>query len=140
MLIGHGRLNWQRKERITDRYGAIHLSETGAENDHVTFPKLINGQRGSLIAIVRETRQSSHCGDTSRGLFPTVSQVGEKHILGSGTLFIESLGSGTDFNENACVGLKPDDGREHAWLDVQSLYKLHEQTVDLYFEPAHQAC
>ena len=72
-----------------------------------------------------------------RGLAPTIPDLGEKIVLGDGTLFYEDM---TDSGSNvSLVGLEPDDGREHDWLDVQSLYKLHEQTVDLYFEPLLQS-
>lgn len=133
MLIGHGILNWRRNERITDRYGAIHLSS--GDGFFVIFQRQCEGQRGVLYAIVRETRVSSHCGDMLRGIAPSVPDLGEKIVLGSGTLFYNEDITDTSA-KISFVGLKPDDGREHDWLDVHSLYKLHEQTVDLYFDPS----
>jgi hypothetical protein len=129
MLIGHGILNWNGHERVTDRYGAVNLSEN---NEYFIFPGLLEGERGLLYAIVKETRESSHCGDLFRGLFPSVPELDEKIILGSGTLFYSGIH----------VGIKPDDGRESDWLNVKNLYKLHEQTVDLHFEPfaQHSTC
>jgi len=50
--------------------------------------------------------------------------VGEMVILGEGTLRFEGNG----------VGLLPDDGRTTLWLNIPALYRVHNQTVTLFFE------
>jgi hypothetical protein len=50
----------------------------------------------------------------------------------------ESLEVTIDPNENSVarrtVIMAPDDGRERFWIDPRQLYKLHDQTVELYME------
>ena len=122
-LLGVGRLNWNRGERITDRYGAINLWRD--EDNTIALPKKFEGQIGQLIAVVKETRQSTHIGDLFRGLFPITPKVGETFVLGEGAYF----------TNGDTVGLRPDDRRNTDWLDPEILYKLHAQTVELYFQP-----
>jgi hypothetical protein len=86
------------------------------------------GQKGKLIAEVIATRKSSHIGDLFHGFFPTTPNIGEEIELGEGTLFYEP-------GEYFAVGLKPDDNRETFWLIPQNLYRVHEQTVKLFFLP-----
>ena len=50
--------------------------------------------------------------------------VGERIVLGEGTLFYYEKG----------VGLRPEDGRDELWLDIHALYRAHNQTVTLIFE------
>jgi hypothetical protein len=85
------------------------------------------GQRGRLVAEVLATRPSTHPGDLFHGWHPTTPEVGERIQLGVGTLFFEELWE--------VAGLRPDDGRETFWLDPPALYRAHEQTVRLVFEP-----
>lgn len=136
MKIGTGVLNWQRSERVSDRYGAIHLtidqttlehatSDNAPESTYIHFDPSLIGQKGKLMAKVMEARDSYHIGDLFRGVFPTKPEIGEELELGIGTLFI-------DEDE---IGLKPDDGRDHDWLEINALYRLHNQTVELSFEP-----
>jgi len=93
--------------------------------ERVELVKVKGGVRGQLVAIVKETRQSRHIGDFFHGAFPKTPKVGEKIILGEGTLFFQC--------ENT-VGVNPDDGRDTLWLDIEGLYKAHEQTVTLCFK------
>jgi hypothetical protein len=120
ILIGTGILNWPRFERISDRYGSINLNEPG----DVTIELSSVTGYGQLVAEVKEIRQSRHVGDFCRELSPTTPTLGEILILGEGRVFFD------DYNT---VGLKPADGRNSDWLNPKVLYRLHEQTVDLYF-------
>jgi hypothetical protein len=135
-VLGEGRLTWPRMERVTDRYGSVFLMPDG---DSMTPPsgttKLNNvadlfGQRGRLVAEVLETRQSTHIGDFFRGVYPETPNVGDRIELGEGTLFSDRTREG-----DTTVGLEPDDGRTSDWLDPRQLYRAHEQTVRLVFEP-----
>jgi hypothetical protein len=136
-LIGQGVLNWNRSERVSDRYGSVMLTR-----DAMTSPLSGNmgyahiseeheGKQGRLIAIVRESRLSPHVGDFFRGFCPPPepTPVGTELVLGTGTVFVEDNEEG-----GACVGLSPDDERRSDWLDPRVLYQLHNQTVDLFFE------
>jgi hypothetical protein len=131
--LGTGRLSWPRFERIGDRYGTVMLM---ADGDSFTEPSRYIwpsngpvGQRGTLVAEVLETRDSTHIGDLFRGFFPETPEVGERIVLGEGTFFTEE----TDFGA-LLLGLRPDDGRDSDWLDPPKLYRAHEQTVRLTFE------
>ena len=132
ILIGSGVLNWPSDERVGDRYGCVLLfttpdSENQANFTPAVFGEAMAGRKGSLLAIPIETRKSYHIGDFCNGFAPTVPEVGEEITLGSGTIFCETR-NGYDY-----VGLSPDDGRETFWLDPKALYRVHHQTVDLYF-------
>jgi hypothetical protein len=50
--------------------------------------------------------------------------LNEHVVLGEGTLFFDEDG----------VGLSPDDGRDTLWLNMHALYRVHNQTVTLFFE------
>jgi len=134
ILLGQGRLTWSRYERIGDRYGAVSLMTDGDSlngvGKWVPISDEHDGQHGTLAAEVLETRDSTHIGDLFRGLFPETPEVGERIVLGQGTLFTERADLGA-----VQVGLRPDDGRKVDWLNPEKLYRAHEQTVRLLFMP-----
>jgi hypothetical protein len=72
----------------------------------------------------RETREATHIGDLFHRVFPTQPRLNEHVVLGEGTLFFDEDG----------VGLSPDDGRDTLWLNMHALYRVHNQTVTLFFE------
>lgn len=118
-------MEWNGSERRSDRYGAVSLwNDKGGKN----FTRELEGKYGKLIAKVLKTRKSDHLGDFARGIFPTTPTKGEMITLGEGTLFFEAQG------DVDTVGLKPKDGRKSDWLDPKALYRVHQQTVKLYFE------
>ena len=133
MIIGEGVLTWPRGERISDRYGLVMLMENGDSwkppTGYIKLDRSTDGAHGTLTAEVLETRQSTHVGDLFRGLFPETPEVGERIMLGSGTVFFDR---GDDREDE--IGLLPDDDREVDWLDPKALYRAHEQTVRLMFE------
>lgn len=139
-MLGRGVLNWNRYERIGDRYGAIWLYREpmteafnpNANTERHPWPALPAG-RGRLVAEVLEARESPHIGDIARGLFPHTPKVGERILLGEGTLFLEDY----DGKEGGCpaLGLRPDEDRDYDWMDSKALYRCHNQTVALTFEP-----
>lgn len=144
-LLAEGELNWRKAERVSDRYGAIHIQTGGfyartlydLESDlpveYATFDEAPVGMIGRLLAEVTVTRDSYHIGDSYHEIEPTTPEVGEIIILGEGELFVE-----TDNEERIpSIGVKPDDDREAEWMDIRSLYRAHSQTVKLYFEPDH---
>jgi hypothetical protein len=129
-IIGEGILSWGSTERVSDRYGAIILMADGDSETEPTgyasFDSDLDGRRGTLIARVQETRQSTHIGDLFRGLRPTTPEVGEEITLGNGVVFTELTSWGND-----SIGVLPDDGRDTDWMDPKALYRAHEQTVQL---------
>jgi hypothetical protein len=130
--LGTGRLTWPSVERVGDRYGVVMLMADGdpmTETSHYINPSEPPiDRRGSLVAEVLETRDSTHIGDLFRGFFPETPEVGEQIVLGEGTFFTEGTGYGA-----VTMGLAPDDGRDSDWLDPSQLYRAHEQTVRLFF-------
>lgn len=124
-ILGKGILTWPVQERTSDRYGCVFLLRSLSSASRITLDQIPAGARGSLIASVIEVRRSGHIGDLFRGVFPQTPEVGERVELGSGTLFFD----------DGCAGLVPLDGGEQPWLDVHALYRAHEQTVELIFEP-----
>jgi hypothetical protein len=125
MLLGKGVLEWASGERVSDRYGTVKLfTDTGEEKTIPLNDKVSEGVVGQLIAVVEETRESPHIGDFVRGIYPSQPKVGEEFTLGTGKLF---------FEEDNAVGLQPLESRQSDWLDPHILYKLHFQTVSLYF-------
>jgi hypothetical protein len=150
VLIGEGGLNWPASERRSDRYGRVGLQRVGpmpATTEALAagiepgtlYPTgdwiLLSGMEaalapGRLVAEVVETRQSGHIGDLFRGIGPSTPAVGERVVLGEGRLFFE------EEDEGWLVGLLPADGRADDWLDPRALYRVHAQTVRLYFEPS----
>lgn len=90
ITLGTGILNWSRHERITDRYGTVHLNHApdGADFDPAPFDTVPVGTRGQLVAVILRARRSTHCADLARGLAPTTPAVGEEVTLGVGTLIV----------------------------------------------------
>ena len=137
ILIGTGGLNWFTNERVTDRYGTVNMMLNNTNNEQIAenaclFDDIIKqyiGKKGKLICKVLQTRQSTHIGDIIHGLYPSTPNIGDEIELGEGFLFLEYSKKEDIWK----VGLKPEDDRDTFWLNPKSLYKLHEQTVDLYF-------
>jgi hypothetical protein len=137
VLLGVGILSWFARERRSDRYGYVFLMEKGdsnstsAETEYVNIAQRRKGSFGTLKVRVLKTRQSTHVGDWFRGVYPRIPKVGAVLTLGTGRLRYEyekQFGVMT-------VGIEP---LEHSntWMDVRALYDVHEQTVELLFEPA----
>lgn len=136
LTVGTGRLTWDRRERVIDRYGYVYLLASGdslspSEDAPLTIPNELIGKTATLKATVLETRQSTHIGDLTRGVFPTMPQVGEVISLGTGRFVV-----GLNANGTHTVGLAPEDMRADNWLDINALYRAHEQTVRLDLDTA----
>lgn len=124
-ILGTGRLNWRRHERIGDRYGSICLMYN-EDNGTFDLPKYTGF--GKLIATVKETRDPIHIGDLFHGFFPQKPEIGDVIELGEGDIFYDNDEYGD------MVGLKPKDNRETFWLGPKALYRCHNQTVELSFQ------
>ncbi len=127
--LGEGILDWEREERISSRFGFIHLCapESSPESPRkISFSKDLRGRHGKLIAFVRTPVESwTHVATVVPGV-PGVKipRLGARIVLGEGILFFEG-------DE---VGLCPDDGRAEGWLKHNALMRAHNQCVALYFE------
>lgn len=140
VLLGEGRLNWPRYERVSDRYGSVLLDD--ANGATVDFSGAPIGMKGRLIASVIETAESDHIGDLFHGFAPETPEVGEEMVLGSGTLFVDVDRTEDDLTT---VGVSPDQRdrtfrgepleSNEFWLDPEKLYRCHWQVVALFFEP-----
>lgn len=133
-LISTGRLTWSAGERRSDRYGAVYTltngdsTTPGVEFAPISIPPLVIGKIVRLTAEVVETRQSSHIGDLFHGVFPSTPDVGEVQTLGVGVLQI-----GETIFGNSTIIINPGN-RETLWMNINALYRVHEQTVNLYVE------
>lgn len=131
-FLGSGTFTWQSHERVSDRYGSFFLFKINKLKDKISLfdTVLLNqlqGTFGTLKAKVVSTRTSVHIGDLYRGFMPTTPNVNECIILGSGFLFSETK------HGIVSIGLKPKINRTSDWLNPLSLYKCHEQDVDIFF-------
>jgi len=139
VLIGTGVLSWDSDERRSDRYGTVMLLAEGIDSHSIrdeagvwltaNLPKI--GTLGRLCVRVIGVRKSTHMGDVFRGILSTTPDLAQEIYLGTGKIFY-----GECAGVYPTVGLEPDDGRTSDWLDPEQLYKVHEQSVELYFEPA----
>ena len=138
--LGSGMLTWMQGERITDRYGTVFLTDCDSlgvrKSEFQMDSSLVHsmvGRTGTLVAEVVQTRPSTHEGDWDRGVYPKTPAVGERITLGSGLFFSDGY---PRCRGTLQVGVRPLDGRKIGWLDVQALYRAHEQTVILLFVPS----
>lgn len=132
--IGSGIFSWNANERRSNRYGYIFLDKENYDHDATAtlyFDKALAaklcGKKVKMHAVVTASRQSGHIGDFFLGIFPTQPEVGEHVDLGVGILDYQP-------EHSDMVGLKPLDGRTELWIDPDKLYRLHDQTVDLFIE------
>jgi hypothetical protein len=131
---------WSSTERTTGRYGYVGMYSHNVSQTISVSPYLdtdqcgpLLGKRVRLTAKVLEARNSGHDGDRFLKIKPSTPDRGEEIELGVGVFSqIEAFGQ-------TAVGLEPNDGREFNWIDPRVLYRLHDQTVELYVEETEDA-
>lgn len=140
--LGHGVFTWSGTERRTDRYGSFNLLAEPYECADVTKPtydtevaKKLEDKRVRILVRVLETRKSGHIGDLFLGIGPTTPEVGEEVDLGVGILHTEPCEYDRKVTSTYLV---PGDSRETFWFDPRKLYRLHDQTVDVFVEETDQ--
>ena len=140
-LVGSGVFGWEGAERRTNRYGAMHLSDRPYDGKdraklHIDREVLsrLEGKRVRLTVKVTATRESGHVGDLALRIFPERPAEGEVIDLGVGILAIEPGYDGTPD-----LALWPGDGRKAFWMDPRKLYRLHDQSVEVYLEETTDA-
>lgn len=148
-LIASGIFMWSASERRGRRYGYIYNADTNYNSDVKVEPKTLvdvmskfEGKRVRFIAKVIENRQSGHAGDLFcyPRMFPVMPEAGEEIVVGIGTFSTTSdpdtvAGSA----DNIAFGVIPSDGRDYFWIDPRVIYRLHDQTVELYVEETTEA-
>src|SRR5580704_4337065 len=91
--LGTGVFDWNREERISDRYGLVKLFDSSSSaRKEIKLQRLKQGSHGRLVAVVRETREAAHIGDLFHRVFPTKPEVNEQVVLGEGVLFFDADG------------------------------------------------
>ena len=138
--VAHGILGWDGFERRSDRYGSIVITDapyagherTEAFMDNEALKGLV-GKRVRLTCRVVAARASTHIGDIFLCVYPSTPDVGEVVDFGVGTL---SIGPG--YGGQPSIVLQPGDGRQTLWLDPRKLYRLHDQTVDVFVEETEE--
>ncbi len=142
--LGFGVFTWDGEERRNHRYGCFVLLNTNYDGDvkadcfvdYSVLQKFLT-KKVRLLAKVTESRKSSHVGDLFLKVFPTQPDVGEIVDLGIGYL---SHGSLPDWATTPPLGLKPNDKRMQLWMDPRKLYRLHDQTVEIYVQETQDEC
>ena len=135
ILIGRGKLTWMKSERVSDRYGAVWLMDNDSDSlspgpdkpQPMWFPP--PDQRGQLIAHVIDAYESTHIGDSFRGIAPTTPTTGDIFILGTGRASKETV-----LNINTFL-ITPTKPRDSDWLNPRALYNCHESIVELIWSP-----
>lgn len=140
--IASGVFGWDSGERRSNRYGSIQIRSSPYDGNVVataTFNRkamdALTGKRVRLACSVVETRASGHIGDAFLKIKPSTPTVGDVIELGVGVLFVADGYDGLPE-----IGLMPEDGRRELWIDPRQLYRLHDQTVDLYAEETQDRC
>jgi hypothetical protein len=140
-LIGIGIFTWNKKERVSNRYGSFFLSFESYEGEktkldldsfgilNLDLIKDLTNKKVKVTCKVVETRKSSHIGDLFLKIFPTTPELNEL------VEFDGILNSEIDQDmDSLCFILKPEDNRKELWIDPKKLYRLHDQTVEVYME------
>lgn len=143
MLFAKGILTWDSNERRSQRYGFFYLAKKDFDEQFSCedfffdidcmkqYARVINGKRVKITAKVIENRKSGHFGDAFLEITPTMPDLNEEIVIGVGTfMYIHESFAPAGY----AIGIKPSDGRKVLWLDPRNLYKLHDQTVELYIE------
>lgn len=131
--LGKGIFTWEGAERRSNRYGSFSLWETDYASTASCVvewasdaAKALASKKVRLFAHILEVRESGHIGDLFLSIFPSTPDVGEIIEIGIGT-FIPGEGI-------YLVTLQPSDGRGDLWIDPRILYRLHDQTVEIFAE------
>lgn len=135
--IGQGTLQWDRGERVGNRYGCFYLTDQQESKIEPKFSakaaQSLEGKRVKLTAEVKEARDSNHIGDIFLGIGPSTPNVGDSIDIGVGTFILEKNSEG-----KPAMGLKPSDGRSELWIDPRILYRLHMQTVEVFAQETNE--
>jgi hypothetical protein len=144
--IGFGIFTWSAYERQSGRYGTFFLTPSDL-GESVVRPvgldvaalSALEGLQVRITLRVTESRTSEHQGDQALKVFPgQPARPGSMIELGVGRLVLEDQ---SDFPPETHptqvgIGLAPSDGRSNLWLNPTVLYRLLDQTVELFIDPS----
>lgn len=135
--VASGIFTWDAVERRSNRYGSFVLTDTNFNKDasaSVTYDlaalRSLEHKRVHVVCKVITARKSGHLGDGFLKIVPSQPEVGEEIDLGVGVLHMEP---GFTDSEHT-LKLHPGDAREVFWMDPRKLYRLHDQTVEVFVE------
>jgi len=138
--LAHGVFTWSGSERRSDRYGSFNLLAEpfeGAEVTEVTYDrelaKKLEDKRVRILVRVLATRKSKHIGDLFLGIKPSTPEVGEEVDLGVGIFHTEPCEYDSKVLSTFLVPGEPP-SRDTFWFNPRKLYRLHDQTVDVFIE------
>lgn len=145
--IGTGVFTWEGGERRCQRYGNVHLADSPYSGKLTGIPFNLDlgaltpmlGKRVRITCTVTATRKSGHVGDQFLGIQPVTPNMGEVIVLGVGLLVV-GIVKPWESRVTTSIGLLPEDCRSKFWLDPKILYRLHDQTVDMYVEETTDPC
>ena len=80
---------------------------------------------GRVVAVAQSERAVFHLGDLAHGVSHRTPVVGERIVLGTGTIYRIEGG----------IGITPDHGRATLCFSIKALYTALRQDVDIYIEP-----
>ena len=139
ILIGKGCLCWLEQKQERDRYGCLHMREEKAteniKKDWRTYFHNIQkyaGKRGKLVCEMLETSNAALIGNPFVKAKQRMPVAGDFVSIGEGWLHYQFQKiAETDCLTVSLIGPQPSD-----WLDPRAVYKVLNQFVHLYFEPA----
>jgi hypothetical protein len=145
--IASGVFSWGGEERRTRRYGLVGVDEANFDRNErcgvvLDKPaiKAFARKKVRMWAVVTKVRKSGHIGDMFLRILPETPEVGERVDLGVGIFTSDHADwSYKDGTPVQVFGLKPGDGRATLWMDPHKLYRLHDQTVDVFVEETTDA-
>lgn len=147
VLLAKGIFMWDAPERREQRYGWFFAGRETFD-DKVHFPYTFNDKEAEslqhkkvkITVKVVESRKSGHAGDQFIDMMPSTPTIGEEIALGVGIFNIRRNAWIAGLMDMALV---PKDNRGKYWIDPNLLYRLHDQTVEVYGEeteePFHEA-
>ncbi len=139
ILVGTGIFMWEGGERHSDRYGRFYFASETFNRDQKVNPTFnvnshtLVGKKVRVWARVLENRKSGHHGDAHHQILPAKPAKNEIVELGVGYFDV-----GKNFEGREDVGLIPDDGRSKWWINAHKLYRLHDQTVEVFVEETEE--
>ncbi len=136
--VGFGIFMWNGDERRSNRYGGFFMSDSTFNDGATVKPRLspelkaLVGKKVKVSCQVVEARESGHIGDLFLGVFPTIPDVGENVELGVAILDYDASSDPAKYSDT--IFMVPSDDRGELWIDPRKLYRLHDQTVNLFIE------
>ena len=139
ILIGKGCISWLEEKKQSDRYGSLYMREEKAQENvksdwRAYFHNIQKyaGKRGKLVCEILETANAALIGNPLVTAKQRMPVAGDFVSIGEGWLHYQYQKiAETDCLTVSLIGPQPSD-----WLDPKAIYKVLNQFVHLYFNPA----